>query len=301
MRVGIVVPCFNREKYLGDALDSIIAQRLTEWQCVIVDDCSTDDSYDIARKYVQKDRRIQVVKHPRNLGLGAARTTGVSFFSTLPAPAVDGFAFLDADDFWAPDFLVELASRLDKSPLLCKAAFAWSYVIDDTGVLTGNKFCAKPGYYHLATMLAYGCPPANGSSLLIKRNALVEAGPFADWPQGTDTEMWLRILAQDPDHYFECIGLYLTYYRRHSDSITAKTSPTVRGLLAMARLERYIRFLPLAERGDVYLYSAERARHQGLFELSSIWETEACHLRKIANGARVSDVTGNALVVSKCL
>lgn len=90
-KISVVVPCYNQGKFLSEALDSVLAQTLQEWECIVVDDGSTDNSADIAKAYCAKDNRIRYV-YQENAGPSAARNKGVSLTS---APLV---FFLDGDD-----------------------------------------------------------------------------------------------------------------------------------------------------------------------------------------------------------
>ena len=60
-KISVIVPCYNQGKYLAEALDSVINQTLRDWECIIVDDGSTDNSAEIAKLYVEKDKRIHYV------------------------------------------------------------------------------------------------------------------------------------------------------------------------------------------------------------------------------------------------
>lgn len=90
-KISVVVPCYNQGKFLSEALDSVLAQTLQKWECIVVDDGSTDNSADIAKAYCAKDNRIRYV-YQENAGPSAARNKGVSLTS---APLL---FFLDGDD-----------------------------------------------------------------------------------------------------------------------------------------------------------------------------------------------------------
>lgn len=97
-RIAVIVPCYNQGKYLSDALDSLLAQTFVDWECIVVDDGSTDNSADIAKSYLAKDCRIRYVRQ-ENAGPSAARNKGVALTS---APLI---FFLDSDDIILPEFL----------------------------------------------------------------------------------------------------------------------------------------------------------------------------------------------------
>lgn len=97
--VSIVVPCYNVSKYIGAAIDSVLAQTYSNWELLITDDASTDDTLDIVKGYVERDHRIRVYRLERNCGAGEARNNSV-------ANAQGRYiAFLDADDWWYPNKL----------------------------------------------------------------------------------------------------------------------------------------------------------------------------------------------------
>ena len=92
--VSIVIPCFNRAEYLRLALSSVCAQTFTDWECIVVDDGSTEDlsfAMDI-------DPRIRLFRQ-RNMGISAARNRGI--FGSIGSY----IAFLDSDDLWMPEKL----------------------------------------------------------------------------------------------------------------------------------------------------------------------------------------------------
>jgi glycosyltransferase involved in cell wall biosynthesis len=112
-RISVVVPAYNAVRYLGETIDSIIAQTLSSWELVVVDDGSDDDTYLLAEEYARRDPRIRTVQQG-NAGVATARNRG--FIET--SCSADYVAFLDADDLWLPDaleILVEAAETIPRS------------------------------------------------------------------------------------------------------------------------------------------------------------------------------------------
>ncbi len=108
-RVTIVIPAFNAAQWLAECLDSILAQTYADWQAVIVDDGSTDDTADIAAGYVRRDGRFRLLSRP-NGGPSAARNTA------LDAVATEYVTFVDADDTLHSEALQRLMSLADSHP-----------------------------------------------------------------------------------------------------------------------------------------------------------------------------------------
>jgi len=104
--VTVVVPCHNEERFLGAALESIRRQSFDDWECIIVDDASTDRSVKEAWRYVKLDKRFRLIRHKVNGGLSAARNTG------LRAARGRLTAFLDADDLLLSDSLLDRVEAL---------------------------------------------------------------------------------------------------------------------------------------------------------------------------------------------
>ncbi|MFC0601243.1 glycosyltransferase family 2 protein [Streptomyces palmae] len=109
--VSVVIPCYNYGRYLPQTLDSVLGQTFADWEIVIVDDGSTDDSPDVAQAFIDRhpDRRVRLLRRA-NAGVSAARNAGIS--------AADGRYILplDADDVIAPTMLEKTAGLLDAEP-----------------------------------------------------------------------------------------------------------------------------------------------------------------------------------------
>ena len=103
-RISIILPVYNGEKYLAAAIESVIAQTIRDWELLIIDDGSKDNSPAICDDYAAKDTRIRVFHQP-NGGVNSARAKGVDNASG------EFFAFLDADDRFMPDALEYLISH----------------------------------------------------------------------------------------------------------------------------------------------------------------------------------------------
>ena len=96
-KISVVIPLYNKENFIKKTLDSVLQQTFTDFEVIIVNDCSTDNSDKIILEY--KDERIKTIKHQTNKGLSAARNTGIAVATQ------DYIAFLDADDCWSTHFL----------------------------------------------------------------------------------------------------------------------------------------------------------------------------------------------------
>jgi glycosyltransferase involved in cell wall biosynthesis len=101
VKISVIIPVFNVEKYLRRCLDSVLSQTFTDFEIILVDDCSPDASPEICEEYAQKGSRIKVIHNPQNKGLPQARKVG------LEDASGDYILFVDSDD-WIENNMLEL-------------------------------------------------------------------------------------------------------------------------------------------------------------------------------------------------
>lgn len=110
-RVGIIIAAYNCERFLGLTLESIQAQTLRDWECVVVDDGSKDRTLETAQRFAAGDGRIRVLTQ-QNQGPSVARNTGLAAIS----PGPEFLTFMDADDLWVPEALSLLVGEIESHP-----------------------------------------------------------------------------------------------------------------------------------------------------------------------------------------
>ena len=109
--ISIIIPVYNVEKYLQRCLDSIICQTITVWECILINDGSSDNSGKICDEYAQKDDRFKVI-HQENAGVSAARNAG------LDVARGEWIGFVDSDDWIEKDYIEVLLSKARKGCLI---------------------------------------------------------------------------------------------------------------------------------------------------------------------------------------
>src|SRR5439155_11769103 len=107
--VSVIMPAYNAQAYLSTAMDSVLRQTFPDLELLVVDDGSTDDTVDLARRYAARDSRVRVLTQ-RNAGPGPARNAA---FAVAEGQL---FAFLDSDDEWDDTFLDEQVAVFDHRP-----------------------------------------------------------------------------------------------------------------------------------------------------------------------------------------
>ncbi|MDR0307887.1 MAG: glycosyltransferase [Chitinispirillales bacterium] len=123
--ISIITPCYNSEKYIAEAIESVLAQTYKNWEMIIIDDYSSDNSLDIVNTYAQKDGRIKVVRQERNSGAAAARNRGIDISKG------EYLAFLDSDDLWLSEKLEKQLRFMQKYN--CDFSFTERELIDEMG------------------------------------------------------------------------------------------------------------------------------------------------------------------------
>ena len=187
--VSIVTPAFDVAPFVADAIVSVRAQHLPDWEMILVDDGSRDGTARAAERAAEGDPRIRILRQA-NAGVSAARNTG------LAAARGEALLFLDADDWLAPDALHRLATALRAAPGAALAYGPWAAVAE----------AARPGDAPLT--IKTGPFPSgdvlerllvrnllvNGGHALIRRAALDAAGGFRPGIRyGEDWECWVRL------------------------------------------------------------------------------------------------------------
>lgn len=92
--ISIITPNYNCSRFIAETIESVLAQTYANWEMIIVDDCSTDKSYEIALEYAKKDERIKVIRNERNSGAAFSRNKAIE------ESKGEYLAFLDSDDIW---------------------------------------------------------------------------------------------------------------------------------------------------------------------------------------------------------
>jgi glycosyltransferase involved in cell wall biosynthesis len=214
--VSVLMPSFNYAQYLGLAIQSVLSQTYHDLELIIIDDCSTDGSREIAEQWRKLDDRVVPVSHAKNRGLASTRNTG------LKASAGKFIALCDADDIWLPEKLeIQLQHFQDNhQPGI---VYSDASIIDASGIPTGQLFS---GLYHRKNQATSGnlfdelckrnfmCVP----SVILRREALDYAGGFDERLRSLeDWVCWTKASRQFLFHYVE---EPLVQYRIHGASLS---------------------------------------------------------------------------------
>ncbi|MEO0030816.1 MAG: putative glycosyltransferase EpsE [Pseudomonadota bacterium] len=224
-RVSVICTFLNRESFLGEAVDSVLAQDFADWELLLVDDGSRDGSSALAADHARRDSRIRVLSHEGhiNRGISASRNLGL-------AQARGQFiAFIDSDDVWLPGKLSGQVALFDAMPdidMVCGRVNYWSSWDggEDDHIQTGgvrDAVLEPPG-----TLLAlYPVGPAGApspSEVMLRASAIARIGGFDEAFPGYYDDMILFAKAYLHLRIFSADRLWV-HYRIHGGSCTADT------------------------------------------------------------------------------
>ncbi len=212
--VSVVVPTYNRGRFLPDAIRSVQAQTLADWELIIVDDGSTDETRDVLAPFLAADSRLSFVSNAGASGPGGARNTGIR------AAKADAIAFLDSDDRWFPAKLACFRDALSSDAILVASDYvilgdepdpgtmksfllgtmapwwerypAAAAIIPCTGIRDDIQRITAPDL--MLSMTIAGFLWIHTSSVMVRREPLMRAGLFDERLQRTeDIDLWLKL------------------------------------------------------------------------------------------------------------
>lgn len=197
------MPCFNGGAYLREAVDSVLCQSYPNVELIVIDDGSTDNSLDILAEY---NSRITLIRQ-QNQGPYPARNKGLEHCQG------EYIAFLDADDYWSPQFLREMAMDLDRSDT--DVVYCGWQNVGATHISAEPYIPPDYNEDHLVSRFIKSCPwPIHAA--VVKRSVLDKLGGFReDYFSSMDFDLWLRMLTVTRK-----IRLHpevLAYYRWHDN------------------------------------------------------------------------------------
>ncbi len=202
--VSIIMPSYNTACFIGETIKSVLAQSYENWELLIVDDCSTDDTDEVIKPYLS-DSRIRYLKNEKNSGAAVSRNYA------LREAKGKWIAFLDSDDIWHPEklerqvkFMCEHDYKFTYTDYKIQLNGAWlPYVYYGPDVVTKRKM---KDYCYFSTI-----------TVMYDREyvGLIQIEPIR---KNNDYAMWLRIIEKTPCYRF---GECLSYYIKHDGSISS--------------------------------------------------------------------------------
>ena len=210
VQVSIIVPCYKQAHFLNESLQSVLSQNYTNWECIIVNDGSPDDTESIAQKWCIRDNRFKYLKK-ENGGLSSARNAGIAIGTgeyVLP---------LDADDILHEDYLKLLVPELQQNPSLAIVSCYSNFFIENISNIIHQQKPVGTTYHALLyenNMIA---------TSLYHKKYWVEVGGYDETMKHgfEDWEFWIAITKKGLE--FKFIQEFLFYYRKSKHSMLIDT------------------------------------------------------------------------------
>lgn len=205
--VSVIMPTYNCAKFIGETIKSIQAQTYSNWELIIVDDCSTDNTKEVVENYVKLDKRIKYNSLEKNSGAAVARTSAMKI--------ADGeyMAFCDSDDIWL-DVKIEKQLKFMKKNNYAFTCTAYEQIDENSNSL-GKVI--KPKEKCNYNRLLLDCPVGNSTVMYnVKKMGKFEVPNIR---KRNDDALWLQMLKKE--QYIYGMNDILMKYRIRSNSISS--------------------------------------------------------------------------------
>jgi glycosyltransferase involved in cell wall biosynthesis len=253
--VSIVIPTYNHAPMLQRALETVIEQSYQNWNAIVVNNFSTDNTLEIVAKF--NDPRIHCVNFRNNGVIGASRNEGIALATG------EYIAFLDSDDTWFPTKIEKcVAVLVDGSDLVCHA----EYWIDESG--KSRLVAYGPSEAATHHNLIYRGNRISTSATMVRASLLKEVNGFDVSPELISTEdydLWIRLAAKS--NKFAFIEEPLGEYHRHDNNVSANIDKHLAAELALlskhfAANARFENVIAQRRRKALAFYGAGRSLHR---------------------------------------
>lgn len=181
-QISVIMPAYNCEKFIEASIRSVIAQTVTDWELLILDDGSCDNTWAIVERLAREDSRIRPVKNPKNMGVAKTRNHGID----LSEGAF--IAFLDSDDIWHPDKLEKQLHQMQQTGAdFCYTSYA---IVDEAGSKSKNDYLVPEeiSFEELLKENVLGC-----STVVLHSRTLQDHRFLTDFYH-EDYVLWLSLL-----------------------------------------------------------------------------------------------------------
>ena len=223
-KVSVVIPTFNRAGFLRAAISSVLDQTYQDFEIIVVDDASTDNTRKVVTAF--NDERIRYIRHDKNTGEAGARNTGIL--------NTDGeyIAFLDDDDEWLSEKLELQVRKFENSHAKTSLIYTGYFIFDDIEKkISGQRvpFSKGDAYHDLLKKNIIGVP----STVLLKKECIAKIGLFdSAVAYGLDYDYWIRVSRH---YHFEFIAEPLVKYRIHENRLSNDIELKARGFRDLAK------------------------------------------------------------------
>ena len=204
--VSVITPAFNSEKFIRETIESVLNQTWQNWEMLIVDDYSTDNTYNIIKKHAEKDSRIHIFRLNANSGCRAVPRN-----HAIKRSKGEYIAFLDSDDVWLQNKLEKQIDLMESNKEIAMSYVLFSFLLED-GSIKGEYPKPKNRFEGYIFKSLYFKPIIANSSVMVRREVFKELGLLnedAKLAFSEDYDMWLKIARTKRVHYVNGVPLLL--------------------------------------------------------------------------------------------
>jgi glycosyltransferase involved in cell wall biosynthesis len=218
--VSVIMPCFNGEKFISEAIESVINQTYKNWELIIIDDSSTDNSKKIIKQYYTADKRIHYIQNKKNKGIPSTRNTGIKISNG------EYIAFLDQDDLWMKDKLDLFIREFNRYDIKVGIIFSDIEIVFADNIISRNY--KKVNYYKIQKLskrdfikeLFMRNFIKSPSQVVLSKECFNKLGLLDERLHGGDDyDFWLRAAGE---FNFKYLDIPLTKYRFHRENTSKK-------------------------------------------------------------------------------
>ena len=229
-RISVIMAAYNAERFIGEAIESVLAQTYSNWELVCIEDCSTDGTAAIVAHYSARDPRVRLIRNTANLGGAHSRNVGVE------QARGEYLAMFDADDLSLPDRFERSIRAFEEGGECVGLVGSQAYFIDEDGVPLGQSTMVCIPEYLTGEVVPDACPLRH-SSWMMRACVFRAVGGyeplFRSWVD--DYDLYLRAVRVTRAVY---LSPPLVKWRWHTGQMTSQTSRVQEAMRLLARARR---------------------------------------------------------------
>ena len=231
-KISVIMSVYNGEDYLTEAIDSVINQSFTEWELIVINDCSTDSTSEILGKYAAQDERIKVYTNEVNLRLPSSLNKAMSYAKGKY------IARMDADDICLPERLEKQYNYMEENSDV--ALSSCRFMTIKNGVISSGGCGGKSDANSVKALLLVTNPILH-PGIIAKAEIIKELKYDKNFTCTEDMELWTRFVMAG--YKVEILSEYLMIYRLHDKQITQTTLEKQRKEIVAIQKAYYKKFL----------------------------------------------------------
>jgi glycosyltransferase involved in cell wall biosynthesis len=242
IKYSVIIPLYNKGPHIARAIKSVLEQKYTGFELIVVDDASTDGGLETVKSF--DDSRIKIIESSENNPAGGSRARNIG----INAAVENWVSFLDADDEWKPDYLSNITGLYNKFPNAKMLGSGWlNFFNEDTSEYNKYYNLNKDGGDHLYDFKTFlqnsisNCNPIWTSVATINREVILAVGGFPEQGRmlGEDLDTWFRVMMQGKTAAWSA-SIGAVYYRDSVNMATKRNAPRINENHLIKSIDKYL-------------------------------------------------------------